>query len=118
MVFLGYLTKKYLSDFRVSLSDFRKYQKDILEHKERMLKFNSKGSSMRHLVKIRIRFQIPISLPVVTFCSPLRILPFLTGRLWKVKKMECNPSAGLVQKVQSVIRQKIFLPRLSFREDN
>jgi hypothetical protein len=86
-----------LSDFRVSLSDFRKYQKNILEHKERMLKFNSKGSSMRHLVKIRIRFQIPISLPVVTFCSPLRILPFLTGRLWKVKKKGmqsvCRPGA-------------------------
>jgi hypothetical protein len=55
-------------------------------------------------------------LPVVTFRTPLGILPFLAGRPWKAKekKIKYDPCAGLVQTVQSVIRQEIFLGRPFF----
>jgi hypothetical protein len=59
---------------------------------------------MRHFVKIRHRFKIPISLPVVTFRSPLGILPFLSAvRAKREKKMKYDPSASLVQTVFSFI---------------
>jgi hypothetical protein len=80
-----------------------------------MLKRNSK--ELLHATKIPIRLKILISMPVVTLRSPLGILPFLTGRPCKAKKkMKYDPSVGLVQTVQSAIRQEIS-GEAFFRDD-